>query len=692
MAQLIFDGQTLKSVPLESLPESAWTTHGDTDDTDLEKTAASVAFLNRAIEIRANSLVGMPWEITPVADDAEAVWTSEDEDAPPQLSFLSNLPMLLWQTEASWCLKSQAFWHRERNRARTLNVRWLDPNSMTPQWDATAGLVSFERALANGQKKTFTPDDIVYIWRQGLRETTPAIPPAQAAAQAAGVLYNADAFAAGFFARGAIKATLLTVDGNPSAAEMQKLEAWWKRFFSGIAGAWQTAAVRMGVTPVTIGEGLESLTNETLTNAKREDIATAIGVPPSMVMANAANYATAQQDEKNYYNLTIIPDSRLIQRQINRQLLAPMGLRLTFKPQELPCFQEDENTRSVAFKNYVDAGISLAVAAEMLGLYLPGGMQYADLEPDDPEPVAPVVVMAPQAPAPAVEPDAGDEAAAIEAGQFKRWLKKKPGRDASKFQHTYLTAEDTAQIIAEANKARIRATRDHAAAIEAALKKRAALEKQATVNIWEGFKAAYSDLQENANMIAFERMLQDDEALALLAHANQLTRDAIARAILEGADLGVTVAVDQLGPLGFDWTLVNTSARDWAMQHSAELIKGIEDTTQAGIRGSVARWIENGEPLEALIQDLEMYYARDRAELIAITEVTNAFAEANMIAYQQSGVCQGSTWHTGNDEKVCKICGPLNGQKRKFGEEFAPGILKPAAHPRCRCTVSGWLS
>ena len=442
MAQYIYDG--LKAIPLESLPESAWTVLGASGDDDLEKIGSSVALFYRAIAIRASSLVSVPWEITPNTEGAEAIWTSEDEDAPPQLSFLADLPMLLWQTEASWCFKSQAFWHRERNRVRTTNVRWFDPNSMAPKWDAVSGLVGFTRALGNGTKVQMAPEDVVYIWRQGLRETTPMVPPAQAAAQAAGVVFNADQFAAQFFARGAIKATLLTVDGNPSPEEMRKLETWWKRFFSGIGNAWSTAAVRAGVTPVTVGEGLESLNTSTLTDDKQKEILVAMGVPASLVMANAANYATAQQDEQNFYNLTIIPDARLIQRQINRQLLAPLGLRLVFKPQELTCFPEDENTRSTAFKNYFDAGIKLSVAAELLGMYLPNGMEYADLDPDEPEPAAPVVVMAQPGPE-------DDEAASIEAGQFKRWLRKRPGRDISGFKAVHLTAETMRQLAAEVN-------------------------------------------------------------------------------------------------------------------------------------------------------------------------------------------------------------------------------------------------
>jgi len=442
---LIFSGT--KAIALQDLPESAWTQLGANADTDdLQKRAATVAFLYRGIEIRANAFVAVPWEIRTAGDSkGEPLWVSEDEDAPAQLALLANLPQLLWQTEAAWCFKNEAFWHRERNRIQTLNLRWLDPYSVRPKWDADAGLVGFERGLSKGMPKTLAVEDVVYLWRQGLRETSPATPPAQAAAQAAGVLYNADAFAAQFFARGAIKATLLTVEGNPNPEEMKKLEAWWKRFFSGVRDAWSTAAVRAGVTPVTVGEGLESLTDATLTAEKREDISTALGVPYSLMMSNAANFATASQDEQNFYNLTIIPDCRLIQRQLNRQVMAPLRLRFLFKPQEMAVFQEDETERSQAFKNYADAGMKLSIAAEMLGLYLPNTIQYADLDVEPPAP-APVAV-APTMPPPAMP--SIDMAAQAEMKAFRRWLKKRPDRDVHEFKADYLSYEELHAIAAE---------------------------------------------------------------------------------------------------------------------------------------------------------------------------------------------------------------------------------------------------
>jgi hypothetical protein len=232
---------------------------------------------------------------------------------------------------------------------------------------------------------------------------------------------------------------------------MQKLESWWKRFFSGNTNSWQTAAVRAGVTAVPVGEWLESLSTAELTEARRQDSATAMGCPTSLVMANAANFATAQQDERNFYNLTIIPDAMLLQRQLNRQLFAPLGLRFKFKPQEHPAFQADENERSAAFKNYVDAGLTLGVAAEMLGLYLPEGVSYDDLDEMKPEPPPPPVMVQPgqQPGAPSTNGNRAAEEAEAEEKAFRRWLKKKPGRDVADFRADHLTPARLQAIAAE---------------------------------------------------------------------------------------------------------------------------------------------------------------------------------------------------------------------------------------------------
>lgn len=166
--------------------------------------------------------------------------------------------------------------------------------------------------------------------------------------------------------------------------------------------------------------------------------------------------------------------------------------------------------------------------------------------------------------------------------------------------------------------------------------------------------------------------------------------DALERGLIDASDLGTTVAFDQLAGVGmaFDWTLVNTQAREWARQYTGQLITQIDETTRRSVREAVTRWIDNGEPLDALVGDLRAGpFSERRARMIASTEVTRAFASANEIAYQQSGVVKEVEWRAAMDERVCPVCGGLNGKRVPLGQRFEGGAFPPA-HPGCRCWVA----
>jgi len=373
-----------------------------------------VGYLYRAIDLRANSVASMPWSIYG-SKSTKPLWTSEDALAPDNLQPFAVLPDMLYRIEAALCMGSQAFIFKERNRVRLTGLRWLDPFTVEPVW-TPQGLTSFTRYV-NGGQNTMSVQDVVYIWLTGLRETEPRPAPAQAASNAANVIYNSAQFAKAFFERGAIKAGLLTVNGVPPESERERLKNWWGRFLSGINNAYSTEVVSAAVQYVPVGEGLAELTNQALTMEQREDIATALGVPHSLVMSNAANYATARQDSQAFYETTIVPQTLLIERHLNAQLFGPANLRIKFRPQALDVFQQDENERASAFATYVGAGIKPSIVAQMLGLELPEGVKYEDLDPDPEETQSPLGMLTPpsaaavpaaNAPAPTQTPPAND--------------------------------------------------------------------------------------------------------------------------------------------------------------------------------------------------------------------------------------------------------------------------------------------
>jgi len=768
-----FDGKS--NFFLDQYPESAWVqlspTTSDMADSRSATQAAtnyyqSVAFLFRCVQIRQAALLNVPWAV--VRNDKD-IWTSEDSKPPADFAFMANFRRLLRNTEAALCLAPEAFWFRERNRARTLSLKWHAPSSVMPQYSESEGLTGFKRILGGGKERTFEKDDYIYFALPNpMHETIPGRPPAQAAMAAAGVLYNVDAFASAFFSRGAIKATLLTVEGNPQNSEMLKLESWWKRFFSGVKSAWETAAVRAGVKPVIIGEGMESLNQSTLTRERKEDIATALGIPHSIVMSDAANRSVAETDDLHFYDKTIIPEMEFLAETLNDQLFAPLGYEFVLRPQSMTVFQENEEQRSMSLLHYTQAGFPAHIAAEILGIDLPSGMDYAELaelisgqqaqrdavamsamqarQAQTPRTVeAPETVQETQQGTPPAESQSNTRTVRLdEIRRFKAWAKKRNNPDPSKFRSDILSEDEKRAILADEVSAdagfftvvlpsvwsgdNIPDAAESVAAWKAVLqldedddeaerRAREAIERAAAEEL-----AAALERQRRALLPSNVTPTSATDVVGRVEATSGTVRDALRRMLVQSADLGVSVAIAQFETIGFgfDWTLVNTDARDWANRYTGELITMINDTTRRQVQQAVVQWIENGDPLSALIRELAPTFGRDRAGLIASTEVTRAYAEANLLAYRQSGVVSQVQWMTSNDERVCPICAPLGGltfgdsrsepasiddQNRRgvlaslaggfihpggngAAARFAGGNYRiPPAHPRCRCWI-----
>ena len=77
-----------------------------------------------------------------------------------------------------------------------------------------------------------------------------------------------------------------------------------------------------------------------------------------------------------------------------------------------------------------------------------------------------------------------------------------------------------------------------------------------------------------------------------------------------------------------------------------------------------------------------------RAEMIARTEVVRAISSSQKQTLIENGK---KFWKlvTANDERVCRICGPLEGQIVEIGKPFVTikgqPISNSPVHPYCRC-------
>ena len=110
---------------------------------------------------------------------------------------------------------------------------------------------------------------------------------------------------------------------------------------------------------------------------------------------------------------------------------------------------------------------------------------------------------------------------------------------------------------------------------------------------YDGFGGVFIDPSIEASRI--QRAFREEQAL----------RDAVSRALIDSADLGVSIGIAQLESvgIGFDYLLAHTAARDWAIAYTDTLLEQMAVTSGKLVGSTVARWFENREPLEQLIQD-----------------------------------------------------------------------------------------
>lgn len=129
----------------------------------------------------------------------------------------------------------------------------------------------------------------------------------------------------------------------------------------------------------------------------------------------------------------------------------------------------------------------------------------------------------------------------------------------------------------------------------------------------------------------------------------------------------------------------NANASDWAQEHAAELIKGLDATTRERVRELVDQAIAEGWSNDTLADALDNdgVFGDARAEMIARTESAAADVQGNLIGWKESGVVAGKEWKTGAG--CCDECEALEGEIVPLDEEFPDG--DPPAHPNCRCDV-----
>ena len=336
----------------------------------------TIALSFRAIDIIAGAVSRMPFGVfrgdTDVTEEATPRYWKD-------LNYKLCASLLVFN--AAYCLKeTNTFGH---------NTRWrflVAPN-MRPDIDLVTGkLTGFHygsQAIDDYEKSL-----LWWWWPNILAEVGPGTGPVNAALGDATLIKYLTDFASAYFLRGGFPVTLLFQDGPINPKDQDRLESFWNALVAGAKRAFRFILLSRKLTVEKIGSSIKETIAPELYDQSARNVAIAFGIPLSVLMSDAANYATALEDHVRLYSETVLPIYDRIAEVWNERVYEPQGLILKPLPRRLEVMQQNELQKAQALSQLVGGKAIMTVdeARAML-----------EMEPMliEAAPVAPPVAVAP---------------------------------------------------------------------------------------------------------------------------------------------------------------------------------------------------------------------------------------------------------------------------------------------------------
>lgn len=136
-----------------------------------------------------------------------------------------------------------------------------------------------------------------------------------------------------------------------------------------------------------------------------------------------------------------------------------------------------------------------------------------------------------------------------------------------------------------------------------------------------------------------------------------------------------------------DFNLTNAYYKEKIRERINNLYSDWSKTTAKKFTAEVMKWIKSKEKknqmISRILKDSEDIIEQ-RTDMIGITE-TNAILEYSRLETARMNWVEWKTWHTAEDQNVCKICDDMNGESIAIDETFSCWVQYPWIHVSCRC-------
>lgn len=647
-----------------------------------------IGVANRCVKLRMNAAASVPFSLF---RGDEQITTSDNWNDPT--GGLTNPWRTFAKLEGALVIYGYGYLSKFTRDAFEPGLRYLLPT--TVNFDGAEGSRMYFTRIEEKKPKKITDKDIVWIWDNDptVEVAPPSTSPLYAALASAKVVNSFDEFMARFADSGMVKTTLLSVPEDVSENERVRIENIFQRLYTGVKKAFSVKVINAGaITPEVIGSGLDELDGGAMLTIQEERVARDLGVPLSLLFSNAANYATAQQDEKNFLSNTAVPDlTHVIGPAINEQWYKPRGYRIAFDPQSMDAFQEDEAQRSAAYANYISSYMRPSIAAKILGIDMPPGIEYEDL---DGAPVAAPAQEQPQQQEQTEEPEEYDDEMMEEAkADLRRWRRMaskryKEGKPEKALEFHSDTIPAWLQLSIVGAFEHCKGDDDTRTVFDLAEK---------ALTIGEGDDGPDRDRYENE----LRRRMADifaeyeDPSLEYVKGGDEPDYDALRAALFAALIAHYTrVASDRLFDLEAELQLdvddgdAAAAISEWANATATERSVTLVETTR-NVNGRARDAYEPDMSDDELMELLRAAFGDPRFDAIAIYETTEPLSagvrifQALIAVY---GVMSLMVWMTMADERVCPVCGPLHEKRSSVWSEQFP--FGPPAHGRCRCYLT----
>lgn len=533
--------------------------------------------------------------------------------------------------------------------------------------------------------------------------------PMQAAFRTASKDFIVDRYDEALLQNGGSPGGVLSVDGPLTDGDQRAIRDAWQEAHGRADQHRKTAVLPQGTNYQEIGMTPQAMEHEKLREWNRQTLLSIFGVPPVVLGIESMNYATAREQNRIFWETTILPYLDFLRDELQYKLLRRLpkptsGLLLDFDISGVSALREDVDAKvDRSLKLYEKGHRSFSEAASLAGWditdeelegrddrYVPTGVALAgelphhggETPPEEPKKAKPEAKAAPET----------DES----GSDWPDWLATEESREA--YFRSYTASQDDA--VAQISRRTKRVMREM---MLFARKKVRSVAKSSAAG-------------KSSGGTVTKAVITEAEILRMLGLQNDVWGEELDRAItpaLKGVMVeGAALLAKEISVQLIISTVEDPFILEFYAKQPVYLAEGPLSTLAKNVHRAildavtapgVGSYSSLAEAIRGELQAIEGKLTGiidglgPRADRIAATETAKAHNGARVQEMKLNGV-ERHKWLSSRDEFVRDTHSPLggvDGQVRKVGEPFSNGVIYPASGGsapagevvNCRCTT-----